>query len=66
MTKNIKKIKQVTTLEVLSLLFVVVGLVYGLTTAFGFALISAGVVFFVADFYLRTRKEHKTSSKKKK
>ena len=61
-----KKMRVVTPFEVLSLLFVITGLVYGLTTAFGYALICAGVIFFVADFYLRTKNEHKTISKKKK
>ena len=51
-----KKVKIVSPLEILSLLFVVLGLLYNLTTAFGFALISAGVVFFSADLYLRMRK----------
>lgn len=64
-----KKIRIVSPLEILSLLFVVLGIIYNLTTAFGFALISAGVVFFSADLYLRMRKvdeSSKNSPKKSK
>ncbi len=61
--KNSKKIRIVTPLEILSLIFVILGIAFNSTTAFGYALISAGVVFFVADLFLRLRKEDKTSKK---
>ncbi|NCN51926.1 hypothetical protein GW931_02850 [archaeon] len=61
--KNNKKIRNVTSLEGLSLIFVVIGIFYGVTTAFGYALICAGVVFFVGDFYLRMRKVDKPDKK---
>ncbi len=52
-----KKMKVISLFEILSFFFILAGIIYGSLSAFGYALISAGVIFFVADLYMRLRKK---------
>lgn len=63
------KMKKVSFFEALSLLFVIGGFIFGLSTAFGYALVGFGMVFLVGDLFIRfARKPHvkKKVSKNKK
>ncbi len=49
-----EKAKKISILEGASFLIMIVGVIYGITTAFGYALICAGMIFIVADLLVRT------------
>ena len=65
-----KGIKRISFLEGVSFVFIIVGIIYGSTSAFGYALICGGIIFMVADLFVRFKgrgkQKVKNTGKRKK
>ncbi|MBS3084503.1 hypothetical protein J4411_01160 [Candidatus Pacearchaeota archaeon] len=55
--KKNKKYQKLSVLESLSFIFIVAGIIFGNDEIIGFSLICGGVVFIIADIYIRVREK---------
>lgn len=61
-----KGVKRVSFLEVISFVFIAAGIIYGSTTAFGYALICGGVIFMMGDFFVRFKNKNSKKAPRKR